>query len=117
MSTDKSFEEEYATSIPATADELKCLEIEFGGSYLTLYGKLLHVATISRPQIGNALSRLGKFQSCPNRFAFVSVMKIYQYLASNPNIPLIYPKKPLTTVGTTPPSSICVHFRKNIFFS
>ena len=91
MRTDKDFEDEYANSIPATDDELRNLEIEFGGSYLTLYGKLLHVATVSRPQIANALSRLGKFQSCPNRFAFVSLMRIFQYLASNPNIPLIYP--------------------------
>ena len=97
MRTDKDFEDEYANSIPVTDDELRNLEIEFGGSYLTLYGKLLHVATIGRTQIANALSHLGKFQSCPNRFAFVSLMRIFQYLASNPNIPLIYPRKPLST--------------------
>ena len=85
---------------------MKNLEIEFGGSYLTLYGKLLHVATISRSQIANALSRLGKFQSCPNRFAFVSLMRIFQYLASNPNISLIYPKKPLSTSS---PISALIH--------
>ena len=59
MRTDKLFESEYADAVPTTKDELNSLEIEFGGSYLTLYGKLLHVATISRPQICNALSRLG----------------------------------------------------------
>ena len=109
MRTDKEYEKEYSECIPATKAELALLEVEFGGSYLTLYGKLLHIATISRPQIANALSRLGKFQSCPNRFAFVALHRIFQYLASNPNIPLIYLKKPLTTSS---PVSAFLHSRK-----
>ena len=99
MRTDKSFESEFADAIPTTKSELNSLEIEFGGSYLTLYGKLLHVATISRPQICNALSRLGKFQSCPNRFGFVCLKRIFQYLATYPNCPLIYPKQALSTLS------------------
>ena len=96
MRTDSKFEEEYAEAIPASAKELKDLEVEFGGSYLTLYGKLLHIATVSRPQISNALSRLGKFQALPCRFAFVCLLRIFQYLASNPNVPIFYPKLPLS---------------------
>ena len=107
MRTDKAFEEEFfENSQPATSDELRKLEIEFGGSYLTLYGKLLHVATISRPQISNALSRLGRFQSMPNRFAFTCLHRIFQYLASYPNVPIVYPKQPLST------SSPIVSFHK-----
>ena len=105
LRTDKKFETEYADSLPATKEELHELEIEFGGAYLTLYGKLLHIATITRPQIANALSRFGKFQSCPNRFAFQGLRRIFQYLASYPNVPLTYPKKPLSTI--TPIS--CFH--------
>lgn len=96
MRTDSKFEEEFADAVPATAEELKTLEIEFGGSYSTLYGKLLHIATISRPQISNALSRMGEFQAIPCRFAFVCLLHIFQYLASNPNVPFFYPKQPLT---------------------
>lgn len=92
MRTDSEFEQEFADAIPATKAELALLEVEFGGFYLTLYGKLLHVATISCPQISNALTRLGKFQSAPNCFAFVCIHRIFRYLASNPNMPLIYPK-------------------------
>ena len=99
MRTDKKFEIEYASVLPATKDELKNSEIEFGGSYLTLYGNILHVATISRPQIANALSRFGKFQSCPNRFALTGLHRIIQYLASYQNVLLIYPKQPITTLS------------------
>ena len=99
MRTDKMFEYEFADALPTDKEDLQNLEIEFGGSYLTLYGKLLHVATISRPQTCNALSRLGKFQSCPNRFGFVCLRRIIQYLATYPNVPLIYPKQELSTLS------------------
>ena len=39
MRTDKVFETEYTDALPATKEELKNLELEFSGSYLTLYGK------------------------------------------------------------------------------
>lgn len=65
MRTDNEYECEYASCIPATKAELALLEVEFGGSYLTLYGKLLHVATISRPQFANALSPSWKISVLP----------------------------------------------------
>ena len=96
MRTASKFEEEYADATPPPTKELKDIEVEFGGSYLALYGKLLLIATVSRPQISNALSRLGKFQALPYRFAFVFLLCIFQYLASNPNVPIFYPKLPLS---------------------
>ena len=99
MRTDKQFEQEYAATGPTTKTDLALLEVEFGGSYLTLYDKLLHVATISRPQIANALNRLGKFQAFPNRFGFVCLRRLFQYLASNPHEPIIYPKMPVSTTS------------------
>ena len=97
LRTDKTFEEEYASAGPCNPSDLKNLEIEFGGSYLTLFGKLLHVATISRPQISITMNRLGKFQAIPNRFAFTCLRRVFQYLASNPHEPIVYPKQPLST--------------------
>lgn len=70
LPTDKKFEDQFEAAGPCTANELKLLETEFGGSYLTLFGKLLHVSTISRPQIAIALNRLGKFQSYPQPICF-----------------------------------------------
>ena len=98
MRTDKIFETKYAYTLPATKEELKKIELESGGSYLTLDGKLLHVTTTSRPQIANALSNFGKFKSCQNRFEFTGLHRIIQ-LASNLNVPLLYPKQEITTLS------------------
>ena len=91
--TDREYESELATATPASQSELQLLEKEYGGSYLSLYGQLLHVSTISRPQITNAMLRLGKFQSGPCKLAFEGLRRIFRCLASNPNIPIMYPRK------------------------
>ena len=110
MRTDKNFEVEYADAMPTTKEDLTALEIEYGGSYLTLYGKLLQIATITRPQISNALARLSRFQSCPNRFGFVCLTRIFQYLATYPNVPIIYPKQPISTLSPI----ACFHQQKKM---
>ena len=92
--TDKDFEMEMMDAIPASPTELKLLEKEYKGSYSTLYGQLLHVATVSRPQISYALLRLGKFQSGPCRTGFEGIKRVFRYLATHPNIPIMYPKGP-----------------------
>lgn len=100
--------------ISASKQELKELEIEFGGTYLMLYGKLLHVATIARPQIFNALTSFGKFQAIPCMFAFNCLRRIFQYLATYPNVPIIYPKQPLNS--TTPFVSFHHQRKMNIIY-
>lgn len=94
---DKQFNEEVFLSVPATPGELKSLEKEFGNKFSTVYGALLHVASASRPDIANALNRLGVFQSGPNRLAFQSVFRIMKYLKSHPNVPLMYSRLSFTT--------------------
>lgn len=64
--TDRAYEQELSDAVPASSSELQLLEKEYGASYATLYGQLLHVATVTRPQISYAL----------------------------PNIPIMYPKGP-----------------------
>ena len=92
--TDKEYETEMMDAIPASPSELALLEKEYKGSYSTLYGQLLHVATVSRPQISYALLRLGKFQSGPCKTGFDGLKRIFRYLATHPNIPIMYPKGP-----------------------
>ena len=92
--TDRDYEKELMDAIPATPPELRLLETEYKGSYATLYGQLLHVATVSRPQISYALLSLGKFQSGPCRLGFDGLKRIFRYLATHPNIPIMYPKGP-----------------------
>jgi len=92
--TDRDYEQELMNAIPASPSELKLLEKEYKGSYATLYGQLLHVATVSRPQISYALLRLGKFQSGPCRTGFEGLKRIFRYLATHPNVPIMYAKGP-----------------------
>ena len=84
-------------STPATPAGLKALEKEFGHRFSSVYGALLHVATASRPDIANALNRLGIFQSGPNRLAFESIFRVVNYLKAHPNVPLMYSRHPFTT--------------------
>jgi len=95
--TDRGYEQELATAIPATPFELKILEKEYGGSYLSLYGQLLHVSTISRPQITNAMQCFGKFQSGPCKIAFEGLKRIFRFLATHPNVPIMHAKNPSPT--------------------
>ena len=92
--TDKSYEAERLDAIPATPAELKSLEKEYGSSFATLYGQLLHVATITRPDISYAMMRLGRFQSGPCKLGFEGLRRIFRFLVSHPNIPIMYTKKP-----------------------
>ena len=91
--TDKSYETELLDAIPATPAELQLLEKEYGGSFATLYGQLLHVSTISRPDISYAMMRLGRFQSGPCKLGFEGLRKVFSFLASRPNIPIMYTKQ------------------------
>jgi len=92
--TDRDYEQELMNAIPASPTELKLLEKEYKGSYATLYGQLLHVSTVSRPQISYALLRLGKFQSGPCKEGFEGLKRIFRYLATHPNVPIMYPRGP-----------------------
>ena len=114
--TDRGYEQELMDFTPASHSELKLLEKEYGGSFATLYGQLLHVATISRPDISYALMRLGRFQPGPCRLGFEGLRKVFRFLASHPNIPIMYKKHSnskssslLTYIPTSkPPVSICL---------
>ena len=97
LRADRQFQTEVANSFPASPNELKGLEQEFGFKFSSLYGALLHVSSSSRPDLSNAINRLGIFQSGPNRLAFQSLLRCVQYLRSHPNVPLMYTRLPFTT--------------------
>ena len=52
--------------------------------------------TCSRPDLSNAINRLGVFQAAPNRLAYQSIYRVLHYLFHHPNVPLIYPRVPFT---------------------
>ena len=93
LRTDRQFADEIKSSLPADAHELKLLAKEYGADYRTIFGQLCHIMKASRPDLSNAINRLGVFQAAPNRLAFQSVYRVLQYLKNHPNVPLVYPKR------------------------
>ena len=93
LRSDKQFNEEIISSIPASPNELKRLALQYKGDYRTIFGKICHVMKASRPDLSNAVNRLGVFQSAPNELAFKSIYKTLQYLHTHPNVPLVFPRE------------------------
>ena len=86
--TDSSYEQDLASSVPASPLDLKSLETEYGGSYRSIYGSLLYFSNVTRLDIMYAMCRLGKYIAAPTRAAFQGLQKICRYLASHPHRPL-----------------------------
>ena len=96
LRTDKQFDVEIVNSVPATPSELKQLSVEFKGDFRTIFGQVCHIMKSSRPDLANAVNRLGVFQAAPNRLAFKSIYRVLLYLRTHPNVPLVYPRTPFT---------------------
>jgi len=97
LRTDRQFDKEILDSTPANQKELKQLSIEYKGEYRTIFGQLCHIMKASRPDISNAINRLGVFQAGPNRLAYASIYRVLQYLKTHPHVPLVYPRQPFTS--------------------
>ena len=100
LRSDRQFQEEIYNSVPATPPELKALEKEFGFKYGTVYGELMHISAWSRPDIANAINRLGVFQAGPCRLGFESILRVLKYLKTHPNCPLMYSRDPFSASST-----------------
>jgi len=96
LRTDKQFDLEVLQSIPALPSELEQLSLEFKGDFRTIFGQICHIMKASRPDLANAVNRLGVFQVAPNRLAFTCVRRVLQYLKTHPNVPLVYPRTPFS---------------------
>jgi len=97
LRTDRQFANEILESIPASPSELKQLAIEYKAEFRTIFGQLCHIMKASRPDLSNAINRLGIFQAAPNRLAYASIYRVLQYLRTHPNVPLVYPRQPFTS--------------------
>ena len=100
LRSDRQYQEEIYHSIPATPSELKALENQFGFKFGTVYGELMHISAWSRPDLANAINRLGVFQSAPNKLAFESILRVLKYLHTYPNCPLMYSRDPFSAEST-----------------
>jgi len=93
LRTDRQFDSEILNCIPASPSELKHLSNKYKGDYRTIFGQVCHIMKASRPDLANAVNRLGVFQAAPNKLAFESIYRVLQYLFTHPNVPLVYPRQ------------------------
>ena len=63
---------------------------QFQNKYLSMFGSLNYLPTISRPDLSYAVSLLGRFNSNPNQVHLDALTRVYRYLISTPNLGIEY---------------------------
>ena len=93
--TDSQYEKDLNETLPATKEELQELEKQYGASYHTQVGMLMHIFQVSQFTTGFAITRLAQFASCPNKPAFEGIRRIARHLVTHPHTPIFYPRQKL----------------------
>ena len=68
--TDSAYEKSLVETLPASHDELRELEKEFGGQYNAILGEILHVAMFARFNVAYSCSRYGQYNCAPSKPEF-----------------------------------------------
>jgi hypothetical protein len=92
-----SFEQKLYESAPLTGILLQNEEMTFGHSFNHLVGQLMHIATISRPDISYACMRFSGYMASPNKPIFEALHHCLCYMFHHPHLPIMYPRTPTTT--------------------
>ncbi len=103
--TDSAFELALSQSPSLEGSELELYETRFHGAFNHTVGKLLHVQQWTRPDINYAVIRLASFTRNPNKYAFLGLEHLMQYLHSHLHEPIFYPCRPMGS-----PQTIDYHF-------
>ncbi len=90
--TDPQYERALSEQLPATGDDLKCLEKKYGGKYNAIIGQVLHPQQVSRFDTGFAVSHLAQFNVAPNEAVFEGTHWLMRYYATHPHFPIFYPR-------------------------
>jgi hypothetical protein len=98
--TDSEFEKQLNSQLPAKDADLQALETEFGGKYNTLIGQFLHIAQVTRFDIGFSCARFSQYNVAPNKAAFQGLKRMARYLATHLHTPIFYPRQKLTMYQT-----------------
>ena len=98
--TDKEYKYELQNSPVLSRDKLHASVTEFGRTYNSLYGSLIHFMIWTRVELAYSLIRLGNFQAAPNCPAFEGLHCVIHFLGSYPNRPIFYQKSGKGRVNT-----------------
>ena len=91
--TDSTFEYDLSQSPPLTDDDLLKYESRYHGAFNHSIGKLLHIQQWTRFDINYAVTRLASFTRNPNKYAFIALEHLMQYIHSHVHEPIFYPRR------------------------
>jgi len=88
-----SFEKTLYEAKPLTGIDLTNATKRFRFSFGLIVGGLMHIATISRPDLSYSIMRYSGYMSCPNIPIFEALHLTMCYLYHHPHLPIMYPAK------------------------
>jgi hypothetical protein len=90
---ESSFEKTLYEAKPLTGIDLTNATKHFRFSFGHVVGGLMHIATISRPDLSYCVMRYSGYMSCPNLPIFEALHLTMCYLYHHPHLPIMYPAK------------------------
>jgi hypothetical protein len=94
---DVAFKQQLYESAPLTGLELQQTESKYRYPFNHLVGQLMHVSTVSRPDLSYACMRFSGYMACPNTPIFDALHHCLCYLYHHPHLPIMYPSTPRPT--------------------
>jgi hypothetical protein len=95
-----SFEQLLYEAPPLVAHDLQIKEKTSRFSFSHLVGELMHITTISRPDLAYACMRFSGYMATPNAPIFDALHHTMCYLYHHPHLPIMYPAKPTKQGGS-----------------
>jgi hypothetical protein len=90
---DASFEQRLYESPPLTGIALTTATKKFRFAFSHVVGSLMHITTISRPDLAYCVMRYSGYMACPNKPIFEALHTTMCYLYHHPHLPIMYPSK------------------------
>ena len=96
---DTSFEKRLYESPPLTGIDLTNATKKFRFAFSHIVGSLMHISTISRPDLAYCVMRYSGYMACPNQPIFDALHLTMCYLYHHPHLPIMYPSKVYKSAG------------------
>jgi hypothetical protein len=90
---DSGFEKRLYESPPLTGIELTNATKKFCFAFSHVIGGLMHIATVSQPDLSYCVMRYSGYMACPNQPIFDALHLTMCYLYYHPHLPIMYPSK------------------------
>jgi hypothetical protein len=91
---DAAFERKLNESPPLTGINLVNATKRFRFSFGHIVGELMHISTVSRPDLAYSIMRYSGYMACPNLPIFEALHLTMCYLYHHPHLPIMYLNKP-----------------------